>query len=389
MPRSGKRHRIATGIYRDGTGIASVVRVRGQRKEQRYPLGTSVTEIRADMQRLRLRLEAESPQRAIKGTLEAIVTGYLDRLPEGRAKVDRRDLLTPWVDALGAIHFARMTRPQIIETLMRWESEGLSAPTRNKRLSALRVLWRTVASDDVPHPCERVKRAPSPREQRNRARPLELIRLVLTHVAPTTNKAKGADSHAKLQLTLLAWTGHGAATLARIRPQHVRWDTTPPEVYLQPRRKGAGANAAWLPLLPDAIEPLRAWLKLGHFQPWHAGTLRMAWKRAIVHTQAVLRKENRHAEAELLNGMRVYDLRHSIATALATQSGDVYAVSEYLQHADIRTTLGYMSGASSARVKTAIAALGATVPRDGATRSPSLDESESLSLIPVRSKSTH
>lgn len=55
---------------------------------------------------------------------------------------------------------------------------------------------------------------------------------------------------------------------------------------------------------------------------------------------------------------------------MALASGDVYAVSEYAQHADIRTTLGYMSGASSARVKTGMAALSAAVPEPLEPKSP-------------------
>lgn len=388
MPRRGKRTKIAQGIYKDATGIAGVVTVRGQRKEQRYPLGTTVTEIRADLQRLKAKLELTTPDTPVKGTIEQIVTTYLSRLPEGRAKKDREGLLNPWVRHFGSVPFARLTRQYIIAALMHWESVGLSAPTRNKRLSALRVVWRTVATDDTPHPCERIKRAPTPRQQRNRARPLGLIQLVLEHVQPIVPKT-GADSHARLQLTLLAWTGQGAATLARIRPEHVRWNSSPPEVYLQPRRKGAGANAAWLPLLPEAVEPLKAWLKIGHTEPWHAGTLRLAWLRAIKHTQAELRTQNRNSEAELLTGMRVYDLRHSLLTAMAIASGDVYAVSEYAQHADIRTTLGYMSGASSTRVKLGIAALSAAVPRAGATLSPSPEPTDQALLNPSDSKRTH
>lgn len=48
--------------------------------------------------------------------------------------------------------------------------------------------------------------------------------------------------------------------------------------------------------------------------------------------------------------------------ALATQCGDVYAVSEYLRHSDIRTTTRYMKGASSQRMKVGIEALRASLP---------------------------
>jgi hypothetical protein len=76
--------------------------------------------------------------------------------------------------------------------------------------------------------------------------------------------------------------------------------------------------------------------------------------------------EDTLADADALEGMRVYDLRHSFLTAMILATGDAYAVSEYAQHSDIRTTMGYVSGASSARVKEGLAALAAVVPQSGA-----------------------
>lgn len=364
MARHGKRVRIASGIYRDKGGISGVVKVRGVRREQRFPHGTTLTEVRSEMQQQRRALEAMAPQRGVPGTVAAHVDAYLQRLPEGAYKTGRQSLLAPWKAAVGEARFAVLTRAQLVAALMAWEAEGLSASTRNKRLSALRVMWQTIAPDDLPHACERVKRAPAPRPQRNRARPLELIRLVLDHVAPVYRKGGGAYSHAKLQLEALAWTGHGAATLARIRPEHARFSQTPPQVYLQPRRKGKGAAGSWISLTDAGAAALRAWLEAADYgRPWHPGVLKQAWMRAVAHTQAALRKEDRHQEAELLTGMRVYDLRHSFLTALGSQPGvDIYTVSEYAQHSDIRTTEIYMAGASSSRVAFGIAALNKVVP---------------------------
>ena len=212
---------------------------------------------------------------------------------------------------------------------------------------------------------------------------MALIQQVLAQVTPTTNKARGADSHARHQLALLVWTGQPSATLSRVRPSDVRWDLTPPEVYLQPRRKGDGAQGRWIPLLPQAAAALRAWLALKVEGPWHRGTLRVAWQRAIVKTQARLEADAAQLrdkaaarqlrdDAGLLTGMRVYDARHSFLSAMVLATGDVFAVSEYAQHSDIRTTMAYLRGASSARMRDSLAQFSATiaVPRAGATFTP-------------------
>lgn len=352
--------------------------------------------MRAARKRLIEELEADAPEASARGTIADVVARYLKHLPDGSYATDRAILLAPWVKAHGDVRFVSLTRAQILATLTTWEREGLSPTTRNHRLSALRVVWRTIATDDSrAHPCERVKRATPPKAERNRARPMALIQQVLAQVTPTTNKAKGADSHARHQLTLLAWTGQPSATLSRVRPADVRWDLTPPEVYLQPRRKGEGAQGRWIPLLPQAAAALRAWLALEVDGPWHRGTLRLAWQRAITKTQARLEAQaaklrDKAAARQLrddagrLTGMRVYDLRHSFLTAMVLATGDAFAVSEYAQHSDIRTTMAYMQGASSARMRDSLAKFSATiaVPRAGATFAP-------LQAAAPRSKAQH
>jgi site-specific recombinase XerC len=366
--RHGKRVRVAEGVYRDATGYAVSAMVRRVRQEQRLPLNYTLPELKAARKRLIETLQTHTPDTPERGTVAEAVARYMERLPtQGRYQSDRKRLLAPWVTAHGTARFATLSRAQIIATLMAWEREGLSATTRNHRLSALRVLWRTVAPDaSLAHACERVTRAPAPKAQRNRARPLALIAKVLAHVETGAKKSRGADSHAKHQLTLLAWTGQPSATLSRVTAQHVRWDAQPPEVYLQPRRKGDGAQGRWIPLLPQAAAALKGWLALGVTGLWHRRSIRLAWKRATAKAQDDLRENRRHADADALEGMRVYDLRHSFLTAMILATGDAYAVSEYAQHSDIRTTMGYVSGASSARVKEGLAALAAVVPQSGA-----------------------
>jgi len=387
MARHGKRVKVAQGIYRDATGYAVSAMVRRVRREQRYPLTLTLPELRAARKRLIETLDTHTPDTPDRGTVAEAVARYLDRLPTtGRYRSDRKRLLAPWVTAHGRDPFGTLTRAQIIATIMAWQN--VSPTTRNHRLSALRVLWRTVAPDDSQgHACERVPRAPAPKPRRNRARSLSLIAEVLAYIEPGAKKSRGADSHARHQLTLLAWTGQPSATLARVTAQHVRWDAQPPEVYLQPRRKGDGSQGRWIPLLPQAADALKAWLALGVSGPWHRGSIRLAWRRAVAKAQADLRGHQRHADADSLEDMRVYDLRHSFLTAMILATKDAYLVSEYAQHSDIRTTMGYVSGASSTRMREGLAAFAAVVPQSrAAISSPTANTPQRKSASRRKSK---
>lgn len=147
-----------------------------------------------------------------------------------------------------------------------------------------------------------------------------------------------------------------------IQPEHVRWDTTPAELYVSPRRKAAGSDDAWLPLLPQAVVWLKAFFAAKATGPFELSPMGRSWQRAIKKAQRALRAAKRDDEAALLDGFRVYDLRHSFLTMLGATADDIYAVKEYAGHASLQTTLRYMRGAASARTRAAIAKL---TPRDG------------------------
>lgn len=265
---------------------------------------------------------------------------------------------------------------------MQWAQEGLSTTTRNHRLSALRVLWSSIITDpDKMHPCERVKRLPTPKRRRDRARRMVLIALVLEHVESVCKHGDDRISHAKAQLSLLAWTGQPAATMAQVRPEHFRPKADPPEFYMQPRRKGAGTDAAWKSLTPQGADALSAWLKLGASgTPWHNGTLRMAWRRATTKAQADLRKQakgKKKADRERLIADAFGTRRHA-RVRLAPLVPDGARQSSWAGHphggrirrpSDIRTSLIYMHVSSAEKVRTGVAALGASSPTKRKTSS--------------------
>lgn len=358
MPR-GARKRLARSIYQDQYGISGVVRVGAHTEEIRFPLGTPIPEIRAELERRSDELTDDAPAKAEAGTLAAIVARILARETRPAAKTNAAQLLTPWTVALGPHAWHRLTRADLTRVVSDWQVAGLSAARCRKRITRLRTGWRAIAPDRaLPHAIERIPLPPEPKPTVIRARPMWLIEQVLDHLPETSSSAKthGQPSKSRALLGLMAWTGQPPARLGAVRSTHVRWASDPPELYVSPRRKGAGSDDAWLPLLPQAVPWLRAFLKAGG-APASMRPVQTAWARAIARTQAALREAGQHDDAAQLEGFRVYDLRHSFLTYLAIQTGDVYVVQQYAGHASLQTTLRYMRGAANVRVKSAIVGL--------------------------------
>lgn len=364
--RRGKRRRLAARIYQDRAGISCVLQVRGHREELRFPLGTPIPTIRRDEQKRREQLEELIPEAPGRGTLAELVNRYLSRFPEGTSeRRDRHALLKPWVDALGDQMFLSLSRSQLQEVADRWRQDGLSANRASKRISALRVAWDTLAPDHaLPHPVTKVRRYRDPLPE-TRGVPMELVGRILAEVSETRDVKKGRPrpmSKSLARLKVLAWTGQPPARVMAIEAKHVRWDTTPPQLYVVPRRKGTGSADAWLPLLPQAVAALREMFKAEATGRFASAALGRVLARAVRKAQTKLRDEHRHEDADRIATFTVYSLRHSFLSALAATTRDIYATAEYAGHASLQTTRRYMKSIAEQRMAAAIDALSQILP---------------------------
>jgi site-specific recombinase XerC len=361
MPRHGKRRKIATNIYADENGISGVVRLRGVRDELRFPIGTALAEIRRQMQARRDELDEDVPESVVRGSVRHYVEKFTRTLGDSTSDEERKQRLATWVTALGEKRFNTVTRGELEDTIARWRKQGKSASTIAKRISSLRQVWKRYAPERAtPHPIETIQR---PREPRAaiRARPIALVQEVLAELEPI-NQSSGALSKAAARIHVLAMTGQPPALLQQLQPHDVNWSKTPPEMYVRPRRKGEGVDAGWIVLLPQAAMAVKHFFDVGAQGAWNKGVIRRAWRVAIARAQRKLRKASRDDAAALLEGMRVYDLRHSLLTALGTATRDLHAVSQYARHSDIRTTMRYLGGAADERMRAGILALAAQLP---------------------------
>lgn len=365
-----KRRRLETHIYADDCGIAAVFTVNGIREETRFPHNTPLPEIRRHIEARQTFLSKLNPAVA-RGTLAALIAGYLKSVPASRRK-DRAQLLQPWVDAVGAVSVYALTRKQLQDVAQGWLTKGLSASRVSKRISALRVAWASSAPDHaLPHPIEKITRYRGP-EATTTTAPLELIAKALDAFPPCASTAR---------LKVLAWTGQPPARVMQIRKHHVRWHTNPPELYVVPRRKGTGSPEAWLPLLPQAVDALRELFRLKATGTFTLSPLGRFWER---HVTAL--DWSSEEKAQLL-ALHPYSLRHSFLSAYGTLTQDIYAVAEYAGHRSLQTTRRYLRGAASARMTQGIAALSEAFPLPtGVTKNRGTERGESATGVETGGK---
>ena len=409
-PRRGRRLSRSSTVSVPSSKLAGLDPV-----EQRFAADTDLEKIAAWRLRTRadmldgLRPTATPTPRVRSFEIESQV--FLGLLPDGSRRKTFARLLAHWGRTpLAAKPRAAITRLDIKEQISTWEDTGLSASELNHRLRAIRALYRELDGDDTPNPTTGIKKRREPHREA-RAIPIEFVELILAHVpdrrhartltaadalAITTAMQSGARpsaiatqygvsqtmvskiarrrgdvdgwdqvSHTKIRLRVMAWTSMPQIQLERLRPQDV--DLERGRVHLQPRKKGHGAPAVWVSLIPRAVEALRDFAAADLFGKVSSRpSMAKTWTRAIENTYRDLGKTNPAKLTQLQQclpeGCRPYDLRHSFLTEFYRQTGDIRATAEIGQHADLETTKKYTEGAVSERVVAGVAKMAAALP---------------------------
>lgn len=364
MPRKGKRQRIAPGIFEDGSGYeAQVNRGRGKGNSKRFTRSADRDADLRTMRRWQLRrqvdlLQAPAPPRLVspRDTLKHDARAYLATLT-GRKKRDAETLLDHWERTPLATLPRREITPLMIRTQMAgWLEADVAASTINKRLGALRALYRVLDEDDLnaPNPTLKIHKVPEPDPE-----PREIPRAFRDAIfAAMPDRGQGKRGEArpsvsltKLRQTVKATTGLPDKQIMQLREPHVKWAVA--AVWVTPRRKGKGSKGKWLPLIPAAVKALRAFFAAGADGDYSTSAAAKSWHRAVAAATAVWTTAGRQMPP-LPPNLRPYDLRHTFLTEAFRRSKNVRAVQELGLHADPRTTERYMVGAVSETTQTAI-----------------------------------
>lgn len=362
---------IAPGVYRYRSFLVAEARFGSARSalgraRERFPLGTPLLKIQAWQHGARRDLMLAAPSAPARGSLAADIPTFTESLPAGLYREDSVDLLAHWAASpLGAMPRHSVTRLDVISQISRWTDAGAAVSSCNRRLSRLRKLYQTLDGVTAPNPTDKITFTREP-EGEPRDIPIRIVRLILDSLQDRGRAERGGTrpgfSQTKIRLRVMAWTGIAGATLRRVRPRDLELKNA--RIYLRPRRKGKGTDGAWVALLPPAVDALRDFAAAQLFgQPWSRSAMRKTWhvgiKRAKLAAAVIAKETGDDAMVQELAHLpprcKPYDLRHSFASEIYRLTGDIRAVSELLQHADMETTKRYTKGAVSDRVTAAIA----------------------------------
>jgi integrase len=327
MPRE-----LPVGIAKTPSGFRVWQRVHAGAdglKSKRFPRTATLAEMKAwrDATRVEHRKAPRPP--AERGTLAADIQRYLKLVATMPSLADRTRDLAAWEAVYGMRPRAKLTRDDYRLVLQEWRLRGrggkpLAASTVNHRRTALMHLYRVLDGKGAPNPLREIAPFEEPPPE-PRALALADVKAILSHMPQSKTKAR---------VLVLAWTGiRGRSELGKMKPEHVdlkaRVCWVPTGKHGKPRVLvlNAAGERAW-----------RAFIDAKAWGPYQKDSLRRSFRRAIKRLNA----ERLKAELPPLPlTIRVYDLRHTIATALVKAGADLADVQAHLGHTSPRMTRRY------------------------------------------------
>jgi integrase len=355
----------APGIRRHGSGWQTRVKVRGESAHASWPLATPLSEMLEWQKDERARLRTTLPAIAA-GTFAADARKYLARADVQKLTTfkEREAHITEWVAIFRDKRRRKITADLIAAQRDALLVDGYAPNSVNKRLRALSNVWTKLDGRHAPNPVLEVAEVEEP-DPEARGLPYELIETILDAIPDTaigvrkdgtrtTGKNIARPSMTKARLRVIAYTGLPHATLKKLTrdavtlfPQDPDGRETGGTVLVPARRKGKKHRRAsdkplpqLLPLLPQAAAAFREFDLLNCWGPFSNSSMWKAFQRACKTLKIV--------------GLRPYDFRHSMLTAVYDETKDLRVTGQLGGHRSERTTKRYTIAAVAPHVQAAI-----------------------------------
>lgn len=365
---------LPPGIRRHGAGYQVTAHARGVRAYGQFDRDATLAEMIEWQKDERAKLQLAHPKPR-GGTFAADAAKYL-KLPSVQALTDyaqRQQHIQEWCAVFGGRR-RRTIDPALIEiqrdtwlTVPRAVADDgtvrvgpYSAGSVNKRLRALSNLWTKLDGRRAYNPVLEVDECAEP-DPEARGLPYEVIEAILAAIPDTavgvkkdgtrtTGKNVARPSQTKARLRVIAYTGLAHAQVKLLTPADV--DLEAGTVRVVARRKGRRKRGAHdrpiptlLPLIPPAVEAFKTFAALNCWGPFSNSSMWKAFQRAC----KTLRIE----------GLRPYDFRHSLLTAIYEETRDLRVTGRFGGHRTERTTGRYTLAAVAPHVQAAADKLGA------------------------------
>ncbi len=241
---------LPPGVYKDRKAFRAVVAIAAGRKEKRFPLSTSLKDIKAWRNRMRVKLETLHPSRRAgaigAGTFSADVRRYLKTLAIA-SWASRRSELRAWEKRIGPLRRSKVTEEHVKAALKAWADGMIPPKTVHNRLKALSALYRTLDGKEAWLPSATVQKPAIPKTQ-PREVPIETLLAV-------ERKLRTGDPKTHGRYMVAVATG--------CRPVHLK-RATPKDVDLERRiwfaHAAKGGNPIALPLNDDMLAAWQAFI---------------------------------------------------------------------------------------------------------------------------------
>lgn len=320
------------GIHKTATGFRAFVRVhpgKGGLRSRRYDKTATVTEMKAWREAERVKHREQPKVRAARGTLGADIDHYLKLVATMPTITDRTRDLEAWRAVFGMRPRHKLTRDDYRLILQDWRLHGkaggkpLAASTVNHRRTAMEHLYTVLDGKGAPNPLREIHPfAEPPAEPRDLG--LDVARAIIAAMRKSKTRAR---------IKVLAWTGmRGNSELGKMKPEYVNLEAR--ECWAPTGKKG---KPRLIVLNEEGVEAWQEFIALKAWGRYQKDSLRHSFQLAVKKVNEA------RAEAKLppLHHVRVYDLRHTIATALRRAGADLADIQAHLGHTSPRMTQRY------------------------------------------------
>lgn len=313
----GKRIRIADCIYRDNSGFDTIVKFRGLRAYERWPLSVDVDEMlrwiarsRSElMDRAALEPNRPTPQPRSRATLAEDVPRFLKKRLGRPVYAADKSNLKAWCVLLGPCVRRKITTEEINDAIAAWRQAGVAVNTIRNRCRSLRDLFHTLDGKRTRTPVDEAD-IPPPPHPHPVAPPPQLVRKVAT-VLPTI-----ASPRIVARFLVLATCAQRPCQVERAKPEDIDLKR---KTWIVRSAKNAPSHTVYL-----NSERLAA---------WKAFIAANAWGQKVTKQYyAKLREAGYPAE------ISTYNVRHRAAQDALERGADLGDVQGLLGHTDIQTT---------------------------------------------------
>lgn len=325
------------GIYQHGAGFRAVVSM-GHGKPpvmKQFPPTATVADMQNWREDTRAHLRVSRKRRATRGSFEGDALRYLETVKAMPTIKERKYEIGLWTKEFGTRNRDTITAAEIRAVRDRWmitkrgpKQPPIANATVNKRLRALSNLFTVLDGRRSENP---VRDVPELREPKPVARAMsyENIAAIIAAMPDRGRPGKGGIvptvSYTKIRVRCLAYCQITPRQLATIKRPDL--DLVNGRLRLPARKKGRGADALWVDLLPEALKAFKDFDANDLYGKFSQQSLRHSWQ---------------HAAAKLnLRNVRPYDMRHTYGSMIYRATKNRAAVQELMQHSQWSTSARY------------------------------------------------